>query len=160
MRLSESQPLSIASLPPRISSKPILSDFNYARFLAWLAEASPQDADDVLSVVYITYHRDWFGWPDDVPLRGRKLKVANCFDVGCARCRDGRGGYRFKWIHPFWTEDRYIGHCFEDPDDLRADCIKLGPGDLITVDYMQDPVNTLTPVAGEPRSNTKASPSQ
>ena len=154
--------VSVAHTPPRLSSKPVLSDFNYARFLSWLAETTPEEADTALQVVVVTYHRDWFGWPDHIPMRGSLLRVRHCSEHNCSRCKEGQGGYRFQWIHPAWTEYRYIALCYEDPMELREECIRRGPGELIDLEYFLNPDNVVVSQLGAaatplpPRESTPA----
>ena len=81
----------------------VLSDYNLGGFLAFINDNSTPESlrKCVLEWVYIIHHKSL---EDIEPVPLHSIPVLQCADPTCSRCQEGRGGYKFPWISPLWTQ--------------------------------------------------------
>ena len=90
-------------MPIKMPIGTVLSDYNLGGFLAFINDNSTPESlrKCVLEWVYIIHHRSY----DLIePLPVGSIPVLQCADPTCSRCQEGRGGYKFPWISPLWTQ--------------------------------------------------------
>ena len=114
----------MASNRPEFERDPyVLSDHNLGAFLFWAKDQPFDTLERVMQQVGTVEHRSSIG-PSEYPSflckedgrRRRRLEMQKwpCFDVGCRRCADNRGGYKFDFIGP-WTAEEHIVPVDIDP---------------------------------------------
>ena len=75
----------------------------FGRLFAFINDGSTPESlrKCVLEWVYIIHHRSF---QDIEPLPVDSIPALQCADPTCSRCQEGRGGYKFPWISPLWTQ--------------------------------------------------------
>ena len=83
----------------------VVSDCNLQDFLAWYDHAEEWQKEVAREQLYVMEHRMLaIGIrTDHLPLR-----EVPCYDVGCQRCDQLRGGYRFGWVSRLWSNPVYL----------------------------------------------------
>ena len=99
------------------------SELNLASYIIWATRASSAEFEKTKSL-YIVDHRRRSTWLTriavDVPAQVHREGMPThyvpkrlCMNVGCPRCDDQRGGFRFPWLGD-WTCRNGVGNPNED----------------------------------------------
>ena len=105
----------------KYEQKEVLSDFNFSAFLQWCSKCSIADLEEAIRECPVTDHFSPFQTlPMIVNRENQQYAISSiqCNDATCSRCREGRGGYQFKWIGP-WTDEAFIPRPGETGPDAR-----------------------------------------
>lgn len=107
--------------PEWLTDGNVLSDLNFAAFMVFLSNyATLTEAQELAVLLPVVNHRH-----DDAQLRlmvgpviihetepqtihvesSTRIRTTSiqCTEMECSRCRNGTGGYMFRWVHPLWT---------------------------------------------------------
>ena len=101
-----------------VKNQHVISELNLFCFGIWTSEASEDELDEVMQVIYTEEHRlreDWGLFPTE-PLvitrvdlgRSWTLRKKLCDEEDCLRCIGGIGGWQFRWVGP-WTCPNIVG---------------------------------------------------
>ena len=97
----------------------VITPINLNAFFRWAGQASEEELDEVMAVIYTVEHRDppWlYGGLHLEPIvlqrtdlgRTWQMMQLECAEENCIRCETGRGGWQFRWVGP-WTCPTTIG---------------------------------------------------
>ena len=89
------------------------STSNLTSFLTWFHKFATRTEQEETKHLHVLIHRMDTGpfLPTEIPIAvtiegvHTPLPTIPCEEVGCERCRIGRGGYQFRWVDPRWTPE-------------------------------------------------------